>query len=1727
MASPSGEPKPSASAPSDVPVLALLDYLADLHATKNPPVHRLADEGLFALEAKDLLAVPGVLLAPSEEVWLRVEYVNLPTAPQVPERLVDLLGSEVSPLAEPVRPGVDELLAARLRDDADEQQRERLLEELRGQLAQADQWVGQVWEPWSQRHAEARAAKGLYRDLFAQQSRLAVDRDSVEFLWGFGRLRWRAQAATVDYPLLAASVEIEVDAVTQALTVRTAGGVAVQDGCLAGLDLHDRAGLMADREALAAEPVDPWSPELDGVLRRLVRHLHDHGVVEGDGAPSAGAPLLSPGWTLFLRRRRPDYVGFLDRLRELYRGGAQVPAPLAVLVDDAPSACDAEPRAMPPRSVQRDQLLLPLPANEEQMRILELAQTRPGVVVQGPPGTGKTHTIANLISHYVAHGQRVLVLAEKERALREVTGKVPDGVRALTVSVLGADEESRQQLGASITAIQARVTGIDRDAADREILRLTGALDAVDKRIAETTDLMLRARENEAQQLPGSWPCGEDVSPQTAAAWVRDNVHLQLIRDPLDPSVSCPLTPAELVELTRLVRDLAGDSEQALAFLPDPRQLPTPSDLAAAHQQLAEAQAALQSGARRVRTWERFDASDPRTLAALVQQVHACAGMWRATSSGGWLAGVAKQMADPLLLPEWQAAAEELARQRARIISMRGPLAAHEIELPKPLPADLPVQLASAQEQLAARGRLGVFARAERAAVASVSVDGRVPATVEQVALVRAALDVEDARRVLRTRWHKQTQPVGGPELVGSAPEVEVWEPLQALQAQLALPSEWARIASALRALDVACDARPSDSELAEVAAVCDLLPVRVQEQAAARLIDTAVALLEEGAEQPGASPLWQQLCDAADEGDEARYAAVLLETQRLRALAALARRLRNLHEALSGAAPLWAQQVLADPGCAGDPAELPQRWAWRQLETWVQQVQRGETADVLQRRSEELGTQRADTVTALVTERAWRRLADNLGDVERRGLNEYLKAVSKYGKTGGTYKARRAAEIRRAMDRCKNAVPVWVMTSSRALTSFAPEAEAPFDVLILDEASQAGIEDLPLLSLARQTIVVGDDKQTSPENVGLNRARVFELLDDHLAGLTGYRTLFDPDNSLYDLAQLRFSDLVMLVEHFRCLPDIIAFSNDQFYDGQIQPLRDRPPHPGWQPLGAIKVIDGYRSGDVNQPEAEAVVELLARLHTDPQYEGMTFGVVTLLAGGQAKLIDDLLVERLTPEGHRARQVQVGEPATFQGAERDVIVISTVVATDPANPSGRIGAMNDAKAARRINVAASRAQQQMWVVHSLEPDRFHPDDRRGALIRHCRDPRSNEALSEVNLARCDSEFERLVLGRILARGYRRVRAQYEVGSASRNYRIDIVVEGRSRRLAVECDGERWHGPERWHADRVRQQVLERAGWTFERIRGSAFFRDPTRALEPLWRRLDELGIEPGDDADIPRQPQVYDVNSVDWASRTATDTKAAVSGEEFDSADDLGQREQTGQLPVDQAAGAMAQHEAQPEAVALAQPHTVSDGQASPARLAASPVLSDLRNQPGRGLIPGGHSAAPSADPAGAAVGQPASLAQLDVQHVATELTQAVARVLRSGAGDVQAEQAYQQWWDAHRVSGTMPRDTRRVLNRALSLALRTGTLVRTDGEADCPMSEYFLALPLPAAAPALSRPAARSSAVPAPPGRAPRDATPAQVRAWARASGMRVGERGHLPEAVWWAYHRAHNPSG
>jgi very-short-patch-repair endonuclease len=160
---------------------------------------------------------------------------------------------------------------------------------------------------------------------------------------------------------------------------------------------------------------------------------------------------------------------------------------------------------------------------------------------------------------------------------------------------------------------------------------------------------------------------------------------------------------------------------------------------------------------------------------------------------------------------------------------------------------------------------------------------------------------------------------------------------------------------------------------------------------------------------------------------------------------------------------------------------------------------------------------------------------------------------------------------------------------------------------------------------------------------------------------------------------------------------------------------------------------------------------------------------------------------------------------------------------------------------QRFNVAASRARDRMYLFRSVTSSHLSDRDLRHTLMTHFDRPLVPDVSDADRLIeRCESGFEIDVFTELVTRGFR-VIPQVKTGA----YRIDMVVEGaRDMRLAIECDGDEYHGPDRWQHDMNRQRVLERAGWTFWRCFASTWSLRKEDVLAELLGRLETMGIEP-------------------------------------------------------------------------------------------------------------------------------------------------------------------------------------------------------------------------------------------------------------------------------------------
>ncbi|HEY9311752.1 AAA domain-containing protein [Williamsia sp.] len=1287
-------------------------------------------------------------------------------------------------------------------------------------------------------------------DLLAQAiDELAERPESLELVLASGLLT-HGDPVLVREHLVTQPVLARHDHTAGIITVKLAGGT--QPELHAGHLLTGFAGFdLAASTELSGQLATTRSPVADSIEKFFTKWRR---AVADD--PASVTVDLEPALVLRRRGSAPLLDYYESMIAALRDESNDIPVGLAQLVEPV----EAEERirrlgatgAMSAEELIED-ALYPLPSNVEQRDILAQLGLDSGVVVEGPPGTGKTHTIANLMTALLAKGQRVLVVSEKAQALHVLRDKLPLEVQQLAVSITDVTKDGSQSLIDSVEAIANRKGSFQSRVATSEIKNLRSKRDQARSKREQILREIWQLRESETEKH--EWVAAGYSG--TAAGIVRQCNDVAAQYEWLPGPLHSPLPPLEPDEFDRLLELLGRRTERWSSRLG--QHLP---DLDVVLPGTME----LEAICIRVRNRPTEDMVGSGSLLAILADVDS-ARLLRVKARCDRLGAAVREVrAFP---PHLQQMADRLLSGEAsylwnRVTALSGVIddaterdtriGTHTIEGGGAVPGDL-VLYEKAAEYLESGGQWrGRFRKApQQKAIedlgATYTVDGREPTDAASLRLVADHLGVLDAVARVQAILAEVNVPID----ISGTRSVQLGR-LVRLDGQLAWVSELLtgrdQLVRELNAISPGGPRPKSIDEVEEVARQAGAIAAANDGVLARRELDDVARALSAEVEK-GPSPEGDALLAAVRAADadgvlEARRAWYTArgELENQGALDLLELRLKQKAPALvkllveTADDPVWEDRF----------ADLDAAWSWRRAYQWAQERSDPDRETRLEADLDEVEADITHFTARLAAACAWRECLEHMTVSQVQALQSYRDHITNIGKGSGKHAERFRLAARSAMAQAQTAVPAWIMPISQVLSSVAP-AQNSFDVVIVDEASQADISSLFLLWLAPRVIVVGDDRQCAPGGFGgSGMEEVFAKLDNYLPDIPQYmRDSLTPRSSLFSMLRTRFGHVVRLREHFRSMPEIIEFSSRQFYpDSPLIPVRqfgaDRLP-----PLRTHHVEDARSTGSnsslVNVDEANTLVSLLTGCLDDPRYDGMSFGVVVLQGQRQVDLVTQLLREAIDPQVWRDRNLRVGTPPDFQGDERHVVFLSMVVC-----PDTNVNALTRSESQRRINVAASRAMEQLWLVHSVLPDDLKENDLRYSLLTYLQktegalvDPMPADVTPTTRTEPFDSLFEQQIFVDLVDRGF------YVNPKVVVNNRIvDLVVTGSDARLAVECDGDEFTStPEQARADMERERELRRCGWRFWRVRESEYLLNPGHALDGLWDELDKRGVRPG------------------------------------------------------------------------------------------------------------------------------------------------------------------------------------------------------------------------------------------------------------------------------------------
>jgi hypothetical protein len=418
-----------------------------------------------------------------------------------------------------------------------------------------------------------------------------------------------------------------------------------------------------------------------------------------------------------------------------------------------------------------------------------------------------------------------------------------------------------------------------------------------------------------------------------------------------------------------------------------------------------------------------------------------------------------------------------------------------------------------------------------------------------------------------------------------------------------------------------------------------------------------------------------------------------------------------------------------------------------------------------------------------------------------------------------------RGISIRRLFGQISNLLPrlcPCMLMSPISAAQYLDPNRKPFDLVIFDEASQMPTSRaVGALARGSNAVIVGDPKQMPPTSFFSGNY----LDEDNLESE-------DLESVLDDALALNMPQSHLLWHYRSRHESLIAFSNNRFYENKLYTfpsVSDRESKVTLEQVGGVFDRGKLRQ---NRAEAEAIVKELIRRSQDPACRDQSVGVISFNIQ-QQNLIDDLFTEacKASPELEQwayeaAEPMFIKNLENVQGDERDVILFSIGFGPDS---TGKVymnfGPINREGGWRRLNVAVSRARQEMKVFSSIQADQIDLSrtiSEGVAALKAFLAYASGAALSENNQTLSKPEDLKNGIADTLKRklehsGYT---AQLQVGRSKFKVDLAVVDPNDSNRylLGILLDGSTYKASKTTRDREISQvAVLSGLGWRIHRL----------------------------------------------------------------------------------------------------------------------------------------------------------------------------------------------------------------------------------------------------------------------------------------------------------------------
>ena len=1313
---------------------------------------------------------------------------------------------------------------------------------------------------WVEEQKKIEVVRNLFDTLYNKYLVLDRDSDILELVVANGLVK--VPNEDIYYPILLKKVNFSIDTEKNIISITDASDndFITQElylNFLAEVENINLDKVFYLEDKIVENNIHPISKNdiIKDFFREFIHNLNPRAQFIEDLDKKNKESIITIEWKpiLFIRKKDDGKVEAINNIIKDIENGGEIPEYLSELV----GVIGDEKRTIE----QVPDILFTKETNNEQIEIIKSLYSHRAVVVQGPPGTGKTHTIANLLGHFLAEGKNVLITSQTKKALDVLKEKIPTDIQDLCISMLDDDSSD---LGNSVESISEKLGYLNLETLKNEYEEIENQRNELKEDIKNIKRKIFNIKYQESHPIIYN---NESITLREAGEFLRKNQReLDRIPGIVSSGIPCPINNEDLAFLkSGYKKSVSREEEKEIELglnkvsdfwtleefkemLENKKEIMSRLDLLLKNKKyhindnLFYIDDKMLIDLDKFKNYSGIDKIIPEDLKSIEDwKKDVCiAGTENSGDRKIWLEFIKdiRRLYDLTNMTKDQLFKKEVVYKDIDISTAKKLIIGLKKGIERP-GFFFKHRLRKARKQISDK----------------VTINNRILETLYDCNVALEYTTLIELKENTKNTWNIL---MTGNSLLENSNNKNLYKQLYSYADQMEYLLNWYdrekktflhKIENAgfeklninktegnpiyVDEVNQIFDFIPSLEELIAIGKIA--LEYREVDIKRSEYLVKIENIIKEN------SHLGREIKNAILNENIDKYSETLEKLRVLSEKEVLYKKYKDLLHNVKAVANSWGEEL--ENGLFNEKIEnIYNVWRYKQISQKLKELAEKPyfnlQADILEK-SEEL----KKLTTDLVTKKTWYNIIKFIEEKDNLAISQALKGwkqtIQKIGKGTGKNTNIHKKNAKEKMLLCQKVVPAWIMPLNKVFDTLNP-VENKFDIIIIDEASQSDISSLILLYMAKKIIIVGDDKQVSPSDVGVNIDKINMFRRKYIKGKVANDDLYGIRASLYSIVSTTFQP-ISLREHFRSVPEIIGYSNKTSYDNQILPLRDSNSSI-LKPAIIDYKVNGKRDekSKINRVEAETIVSLIEACLAMKEYKNSTFGVISLLGDEQAELIQDLIVKRIPATEIENHKILCGNSASFQGDERDIMFISLVDSSEENKSLRLVGEGVEGAIRKRYNVAISRAKDQLWIVHSIDKNNLKEGDLRKELFEYIDSLKENvfdkTAIENITA----SDFENEVARHLSEKNYT-VKQKWRVGS----YDIDMVAIYDDKKIAIECDGKTLnHTEEEVIANLEEQEILERCGWEFIRVRASEYFRNPEKAIKDLIIQLDDKGVYP-------------------------------------------------------------------------------------------------------------------------------------------------------------------------------------------------------------------------------------------------------------------------------------------